>query len=637
MISGAGPSGPTGRAADMRITVNVNGTDHTREVEPRLLLIHFIRDELRLTGSHWGCDTSNCGACVVWLDETPVKSCTVLAAMVDGHRVRTVEGLAQDGQLDPVQQGFTECHGVQCGFCTPGMMMTGRWLLDHYPDPSPGRSGRPCPGSCAGAPGTRTSSGPFAGPPSRAGRPARASRGGARMTVPTDGPASAYGPVRRREDARFIRGKGTFTDDIQLPGMLHGAILRSPLAHARITNIDTAAAQAHPRVRAIITGEALQKMELAWMPTLSRDVQAVLATDKVRFQGQEVAFVVAEDRYSARDALELIIVNYEPLPVVVDATKALDPDAPVIRDDLDGKADNHIFDWSAGDAAATDAVFAAADVVVTQDMLYPRSHPAPLETCGAVADLDPVSGKLTIWSTTQAPHAHRTLYALVAGLPEHRIRVISPDIGGGFGNKAPIYPGYLCAIVGSMLTGQPVKWVEDRSENLMSTAFARDYHMHGEIAATADGRILGLRARVLADHGAFNGSAQPSKFPAGFFHIFTGSYDLRAAHCQVTGVYTNKAPGGVAYSCSFRIAEGVYLVERMVDLLAAELGLDPGELRMRNLLRPEQFPYTCATGWEYDSGTTRGRSRSRWTWPATPNCAGSRRSGGPAASSWASG
>jgi len=280
---------------------------------------------------------------------------------------------------------------------------------------------------------------------------------------------SAYGPLKRKEDARFLRGRGQFVDDIQLPGMLHGAVLRSPLAHARIVSIDTAAAQAHPRVRAVLTGQTLEGFKLAWMPTLSRDVQAVLATDKVRFQGQEVAFVVAEDRYSARDALELISVEYEPLPVVIDATKALDAGAPVIRDDLAGKQDNHIFDWEAGDRAATDAVFAAADVVVTQDMLYPRSHPAPLETCGAVADMDTLSGKLTVWCTSQAPHAHRTLYALVAGLPEHKIRIISPDIGGGFGNKVPIYPGYLCAIVGSIVTGKPVKWVEDRSENLMST------------------------------------------------------------------------------------------------------------------------------------------------------------------------
>jgi aerobic carbon-monoxide dehydrogenase large subunit len=411
-----------------------------------------------------------------------------------------------------------------------------------------------------------------------------------------------YGSAPRKEDARLIRGQGTFVDDIALPGMLHGAILRSPLAHARIASIDVTAARAHPRVEAVITGDDLAERGLAWMPTLSADVQAVLATDKVRFQGQEVAFVVAQDRYSARDALELIVVDYEPLPPVIDARTALEPGVPTVRDDLPDQHGNHIFDWTAGDRAATDRVFADADVIVGCDMIYPRSHPAPLETCGIVAETDAVAGRLTVWSTTQAPHAHRTLYAMVTGLPEHKIRVVSPDIGGGFGNKVPIYPGYLCAVVGSMVTGRPVKWVEDRSENLMSTTFARDYHMHGEIAASADGKILAVRARVLADHGAFNATAQPSKFPAGFFHIFTGSYDLQAAFCEVTGVYTNKAPGGVAYSCSFRITEAVYLVERLVDLLARELGADPAQLRMRNLLRPEQFHYTCATGWQYDSG-----------------------------------
>jgi aerobic carbon-monoxide dehydrogenase large subunit len=411
-----------------------------------------------------------------------------------------------------------------------------------------------------------------------------------------------FGPRLRKEDQRFIRGRGTFVDDVRLPGMLYGAVLRSPHPHARILSIDTVAAEAHPKVRAVLTGELLAERNLAWMPTLSGDRQAVLATDKVRFQGQEVAFVVAEDRYSARDALELIDVEYEPLPVVIDAKRALDVGAPVIRDDQPGRTSNHIFDWETGDAARTDEVFRQAEVTVSQEMLYPRVHPAPLETCGTVADFDPVSGKLTMWATTQAPHAHRTLYAMVSGLPEHKIRVISPDIGGGFGNKVPIYPGYVCAVVGAMITGQPVKWMEDRSENLMSTSFARDFHMRGELAATRDGKILAVRVTVLADHGAFNGAAQPTKYPAGFFGVFTGSYDLQAAHCQVTGVYTNKAPGGVAYSCSFRITEAVYLVERMVDVLAYELGLDPAELRMRNLLRPEQFPYQCQTGWVYDSG-----------------------------------
>ncbi|WP_328610470.1 aerobic carbon-monoxide dehydrogenase large subunit [Amycolatopsis sp. NBC_00345] len=410
-----------------------------------------------------------------------------------------------------------------------------------------------------------------------------------------------YGSLPRKEDARFVRGRGTFVDDVVLPGMLHGAVLRSPHAHARLLSVDTSAAEAHPKVRAVLTGAMLAERGMAWMPTLSHDVQAVLATDKVRFQGQEVAFVVAEDRYAARDALELIDVEYEPLPAVIDGLAALDPGAEVIRDDL-GRTDNHIFDWSSGDADATEAAIAGAEVVVRQDMLYPRVHPAPLETCGAVADIDAVTGKLTVWVTAQAPHAHRLMYSRITGLPEHRIRIIAPDIGGGFGNKVGLYPGYLCAVVGSMLTGRPVKWTEDRSENLMSTSFARDYHMSGEIAATREGKLLGLRVHVVADHGAFNGTAQPSKFPAGFFHVFTGSYDLPVAHCAVTGVYTNKAPGGVAYACSFRITEAVYVVERMMDLLARELGLDPAELRMRNLLRPEQFPYTCATGWEYDSG-----------------------------------
>ncbi|WP_328477760.1 aerobic carbon-monoxide dehydrogenase large subunit [Actinoplanes sp. NBC_00393] len=411
-----------------------------------------------------------------------------------------------------------------------------------------------------------------------------------------------FGRMLRKEDARLLRGRGRFVDDVQLPGMLHLAILRSPFAHAKIISIDTSAAEASPGVKAVVTGETLKGLGLAWMPTLSNDVQAVLATDKVRFQGQEVAFVVAEDRYQARDALELIDVEYEVLDPVIDVRKALEADAPIIRDDLTDKTNNHVFDWETGDAEETDRVFAEADVIVKEDIVYPRVHPAPMETCGSVADFDPVEGKLRLWSTTQAPHAHRTLYAIVAGIPEHKIQVIAPDIGGGFGNKVPIYPGYVHSIVGSIVTGKPVKWMEDRSENLISTGFARDYIMRAEIAATAEGKILAIRTNVLADHGAFNGTAAPVKYPAGFFGVFTGSYDLKAAHCKMTAVYTNKAPGGVAYACSFRITEAVYLVERIVDVLAYELQMDPAELRLKNFIQPDQFPYTTKTGWVYDSG-----------------------------------
>jgi carbon-monoxide dehydrogenase large subunit len=414
--------------------------------------------------------------------------------------------------------------------------------------------------------------------------------------------AVGFGRLHRKEDERFIRGQGRYLDDIALPGMLHGAMLRSPIAHGQLLSIDVSAALAHPKVHAVITGDDLEGRGCAWMPTMSGDVQAVLATDKVRFQGQEVAFVIADDHYSAHDALELIDVEYGQLAPVVDPRRALDPGAPLIRDDLPDQLDNHIFDWEAGDRAATDRVFAGADVVVEQEMVFPRSHPAPMETCGAVAEFDRVAGKLTVWSTTQAPHAHRTLYSDILGLAEHRIRVISPDVGGGFGNKVPIYPGYVCAAVGAMTVGRPVKWVEDRSENLMSTGFARDYTMVGRIAASAAGTVLAVSVDVLADHGAFNTAAQPSRYPAGFFHIFTGSYELLAAHCHVRGVYTNKAPGGVAYACSFRIAEAVYLVERLVDMLAVEMGIDPAELRLQNLIGPDQFPYECQTGWVYDSG-----------------------------------
>jgi len=407
--------------------------------------------------------------------------------------------------------------------------------------------------------------------------------------------------VERKEDARFIRGKGNYVDDITLPGMLHMELLRSPYAHARIRSVDTSRAVALPGVIAVVTGELMAQHNLAWMPTLSGDTQAVLATDKVRFQGQEVAAVIAETAYIAKDALELIDVDYEPLPAVTTPQRALEPDAPLIRDEKEGQTDNRIYEWEAGDREATERAFADADKVVSLDTFYPRCHPSPLECCGCVADVNPATGQATIYMTSQAPHAHRTLFALVAGLPEQKIRIISPDIGGGFGNKVPIYPGYVVATAASLLLGKPVKWIEDRTGNLISTGYARDYHMHGELALKGN-RITGLRTTLLSDNGAFYADAQPSKFRAGLFHIVTGSYDIPAAHVVAVGAYTNKAPGGVAYRCSFRVTEASYLIERLVQTAAYELGVDPAQLRLQNFIKPEQFPYESATGFLYDSG-----------------------------------
>src|SRR6201999_2354566 len=246
--------------------------------------------------------------------------------------------------------------------------------------------------------------------------------GGAVMTAVGDRPIG-FGRLKRKEDARFIRGQGTYLDDLRLPGMLHGAVLRSPYAHAKILSIDTSRALAHPKVAAVITAKDLETLGLAWMPTISYDTQAVLAGDKVRFQGQEVACVIATDEYAARDALQLIDVDYEPLPAVVNARKALDADAPLIRDDKDGQVDNLASPtWEAGDEEATDRVFAEADHVVTRDIIYPRCHPAPLETCGMIADFNPETGQLNLYNGNQAPNVHRTVYAHVAGLAEHMIR-----------------------------------------------------------------------------------------------------------------------------------------------------------------------------------------------------------------------
>ena len=414
--------------------------------------------------------------------------------------------------------------------------------------------------------------------------------------------------VKRKEDARFLRGQGKYIDDIKLPGMLYLNIVRSPLAHAKIKSINKEPALKVPGVAAVVTGADLVPYKLEWMPTLMSDRQMVLPVDTVLYYAQEVAAVIATSRYAAADGVAAVEVDYEPLDPVVDPFKAMESGAPVIRFDREQKS-NHIWHWEVGDRASTDAAFKSAEVVVAEDIYLPRIHVASIETCGCVADWNPVLGHLTLYMTTQAPHAIRTVVALVAGhlgLHEHKIRVISPDIGGGFGGKVPVYPGYVLAVAASVLTGKPVKWIEDRSENLQADSFARDYHIHAELAANRAGKMQAMRMKVVADHGAFDAAANPSKFPAGLFSIATGSYDLPRAFAEVDGVYTNKPPGGIAYRCSFRVTEAVHAIERMVDVLALKLNVDPAALRAMNFIKPEQFPYKSALGWEYDSGNYQG-------------------------------
>jgi len=427
------------------------------------------------------------------------------------------------------------------------------------------------------------------------------------MTTPkTDAKICGMGhSMKRKEDPRFIRGQGRYVDDIQLPGMLYMDIVRSPHAHAKIKSINTDRAMKIPGVLTVITGEVLAKYNLHWMPTISSDTQMVLPTDRVMYQAQEVAAVIATERYIAADGADAVDVEYEALPPLIDPFKSLAPGAPVLRTDKKDQKNNLAFHWEAGNRADADKAIAAAEVVVSENVYLPRIHVASMETCGCIADFDAAQGKLTVYMTTQAPHAVRTVFALVAGhvgLSEERIRIISPDIGGGFGGKVPVYPGYVIAVAASVVIGKPVKWIEDRMENLQADSFARDYHMKVELGAKKDGTMTALRIKTVADHGYANASANPSKFPAGLFSICTGSYDLKHAFCEVDAAYTNKPPGGVAYRCSFRVTEAVHAIERATDALAQKLAMDPAELRMKNFIKPEQFPYKSVLGWEYDSG-----------------------------------
>jgi aerobic carbon-monoxide dehydrogenase large subunit len=407
--------------------------------------------------------------------------------------------------------------------------------------------------------------------------------------------------MKRKEDPRFIRGRGRYLDDIVLPNMLYLALVHSPYPHARIKSIDKSKAMALPGVKAVITGEDLDAAKLEWLPTFHGfDKQMVLALGKALYQYQEVAGVVAATRETAHDGAELVEVEYEPLDPVVSPFQSKE-DKIILRDDRETKT-NHIYHWEVGDREKTAAALGNSAVRIQERILSPRCHPAPLEPCGMVADMNKATGRLTVYMTSQAPHVHRTAFSLVTGIPEDKIHVISPDVGGGFGNKVPVYPGYVVAAVASVIIGVPVKWVETRTENLTTTGFARDYHMDVEIGATKEGKVTALKVSTTADHGAFDAAADPRKYPAGMFGIVTGSYDFPTAFAEVDAYFTNKAPGGIAYRCSFRVTEASFAIERGMDILARKLAMDPAELRRRNFVRKEQFPYPSPLGFVYDSG-----------------------------------
>ena len=413
--------------------------------------------------------------------------------------------------------------------------------------------------------------------------------------------------IRRREDPRLITGQATFTDDIKLSGLVHAAILRSPHAHARIMSIDADAARAAPGVVAVYTGAdtdgVLNPIPCAWVVPDS-DTKAVpyppIAKDVVRYVGDAVAVAVAESRYQAEDALGRINVNYETLPAVINPESALQDGAPQLHEDA---PNNQAFHWvvAAGDA---EAAFASPEVVVRDTIIHPKLIPNAVETRSAIASWLPSMGELTLWNNSQNPHICRFITSIVTGVPEHKVRVIAPEVGGGFGSKCPVYPGEMITAFCAMKLGRPVKWTETRSESYQATLHGRDHIQHVELAATREGKITGLRATVYAGMGAYL-SLAATGIPT-ILHglMYSGPYDIPNIRGDVYGVFTTTTPVDL-YRGAGR-PEATMLVERMVNLLADELGLDPVEVRRHNLIPKFEDGHDVSVGLTYDSGDYQG-------------------------------
>ncbi|HEX3923781.1 MAG TPA: xanthine dehydrogenase family protein molybdopterin-binding subunit [Streptosporangiaceae bacterium] len=419
------------------------------------------------------------------------------------------------------------------------------------------------------------------------------------MTAPTQAPpALELGRARaRKEDARLITGQTNWTDNIVLPGMLHMAFLRSPYAHAKITSVDVSAAREQPGVIAAFSGadfaDEQGSLPCAWpvTPDIVIPAHPPMAVDEVRYVGEAVAVVVARDRYAAADALEAIEIDYEPLPPVLDIRTALDEGSPKVHE-----AGNKSFEWTFANGDL-EAAFRDAPVVLERTFRQQRLIPSAMEPRAVVASC--VGGEFTLWSATQIPHILRLMLAMVTGIPEQNIRVIAPDVGGGFGSKLQVTAEEVLAVLIARRLGRPVKWTESRSEGNMTVHHGRDQWQRIRVAADADGKLRGLDVDLLADMGAYLMLVTPGVPLLGAF-MFNAIYKMDAYKFNCTGVFTTKMPTD-AYRGAGR-PEATFGIERIMDELAAELGLEPLELRARNWIAHDEFPYTTISGLTYDSG-----------------------------------
>ena len=409
--------------------------------------------------------------------------------------------------------------------------------------------------------------------------------------------------VARKEDYRFLTGQGKYTDDITRPGQAHAVFVRSVVAHGNLRSVDTESARAMPGVVAVFTGDDLEGVggvPCGFAPDggpMNEPVHPVLAQGKVRFVGDMVAMVVAETLQQARDAAEAVAVDYEELPAVINMETALAEGTPVIHD-LD---DNSCFIWGLGDAEATDAAFAKADHVTTLELVNNRKCPNAMEPRAAIGEFDPATDSYTLYTSSQNPHVIRLLMgAFVLGIPEHKLRVVAPDVGGGFGSKIPNYAEEIAVTWAARQVGRPVKWTAERTESFLSDTHGRDHITRAELACTADGEFLGLRVRTTANMGAYLSAFSPLIPTYLYGTLLAGLYTTPAVRCDVTGVFTNTAPVDAERGAGR--PEAAYVVERLVETAARELGIDPAEIRRRNFIPADAFPYQTPVVLQYDSG-----------------------------------
>jgi aerobic carbon-monoxide dehydrogenase large subunit len=616
-----------------QVALTVNGERRQAEVEARRRLVQLLREDLGVTAVHVGCDTTQCGACTVHLDGRAVKSCTVLAVQADGATVDTLESLSKPGEVaHPLLAAFGAHHALQCGFCTPGMIMSALELLQREPQPSEERIrawlkgnfcrctgyqhiidaiGAAAQASVAGDQDQMVTAPPSSPDAVTKERTATSTAVAGAPPSPATQPSRVLGrPLPRREDDHHLRGRGQFTDDVRptdATGGLHVALLRSPYAHARIRSVSVDRARKLPGVVGVITGEDLvdsvSPLPTNWvLPGMEVPVHRVLADQVVRFHGEAIAVVVAVDAHTATDAAQAIDVGFQPLPAVTDPWRAAQPDAPLVHPGLAGASErgNILFRFPtrAGDYATARQ---AADVVVGQRLRNQNLIPGALEPRSVLADYDDRTGTVTVHSSTQSPHIIRRMLAEVLSFPEDRLRVVAPDVGGGFGSKLHLYPEEVLVTALAIRLRRAVRWTASRSEDFQATNHGRDHVQDVELCATADGVITGIKATLFANLGAYVSGMAAGVPTANCAFMVTGVYRIPNVEVDTFGVLTNTSRVDT-YRGAGR-PEATYLIERMVDQLAREVRIDPAEIRRRNFIPPDAFPYPSPTGaFVFDSG-----------------------------------